>query len=72
MKYGLINELILYRNFKRQDILNGFSRLFEMRSENKTDEEYRDLFFDGVRDAVIKHGNKVVFEDQYVVYLYRK
>ena len=27
-------ELILYRNFKRQDILDGFSRLFEMRSDN--------------------------------------
>jgi len=46
MRHGLINELILYRNFKRQDILDGFSRLFEIRSENKTDEEYRDLFFD--------------------------
>lgn len=35
-------------------------------------EKYRDLFFDGVKEAVIKHGNKVVFNDQYVVYLYRK
>ena len=35
-------------------------------------EKYRDLFFDGVKEAVLKHGNKVVFDDKYVVYLYRK
>lgn len=46
MKHGLINELILYRNFKRQDILDGFSRLFEMRFGDMSDEDYRDLFFD--------------------------
>ncbi|MBO4928521.1 MAG: class I SAM-dependent methyltransferase [Clostridiales bacterium] len=35
-------------------------------------EEYKDLFFNGVRDAVIKHGNKVIFDDEYILYLYRK
>lgn len=35
-------------------------------------EEYKDLFFNGVRDAVIKHGNKIVFNDQYVLFLYKK
>jgi len=35
-------------------------------------EEYKEPFFNGVRDAVIKHGNKIVFNDQYVLYLYRK
>ncbi len=34
--------------------------------------DYKDLFYDGIRDAIIKHGNKVVYEDQYVVYLYKK
>lgn len=35
-------------------------------------DEYRDLFFGGVRDAVLRHGNKIVFNDEYVLYLYRK
>ncbi|MCR4697562.1 MAG: class I SAM-dependent methyltransferase [Lachnospiraceae bacterium] len=35
-------------------------------------EEYKDLFYNGVREAVIKHGNKIVFNDDYVVYLYKK
>ena len=35
-------------------------------------DEYRDLFFNGVHDAVVKHGNKIVFDDQYMLYLYRK
>ena len=35
-------------------------------------EEYRDRFFNGVHDAVMKHGNKIVFDDQYMLYLYRK
>jgi hypothetical protein len=34
--------------------------------------EYRDLFFNGVRDAVLRHGNRIVFNDKYVLYLYRK
>ena len=35
-------------------------------------DEYRDLFFNGVHDAVVKHGNKIIFDDQYMLYLYRK
>ncbi len=35
-------------------------------------EEYRKPFFDGVHDAVVKHGNRIVFNDEYVVYLYQK
>ena len=35
-------------------------------------EEYKEPFFGGIRDAIIKHGNKIVFNDNYVVYLYKK
>ena len=35
-------------------------------------EEYKELFYNGVRDAVIRHGNKIVFNDQYKLYLYQK
>ena len=35
-------------------------------------EEYKEPFYNGVRDAVIKHGNKIVFNDEYVVYIYKK
>lgn len=35
-------------------------------------EKYRDLFFNGVHDAVVKHGNKIVYDDQYVLFLYKK
>ena len=35
-------------------------------------DECREPFFNGVRDAVLRHGNKIVFDDQYVLYLYRK
>jgi len=35
-------------------------------------EEAREPFFNGVRDAIIRHGNKVVYNDEYVVYLYKK
>ena len=29
-------------------------------------------FLDGVRDAILRHGNQIAFDDQYVLYLYRK
>lgn len=35
-------------------------------------DECREPFFGGVRDAVLRHGNRVVFHDDYVLYLYRK
>lgn len=35
-------------------------------------EEAREPFFNGVRDAIMRHGNKVVYNDEYVVYLYKK
>ncbi len=35
-------------------------------------EESRTPFFNGVREAIIRHGNKVVYNDEYVVYLYKK
>ena len=35
-------------------------------------EECREPFFDGVRDAVLRHGDKIVFNDKYVLYLYKK
>lgn len=35
-------------------------------------DESREPFFNGVRDAVLRHGNKIVFNDKYVLYLYQK
>lgn len=35
-------------------------------------EKYRRPFFDGVREAILRHGGKVVFDDRYLLYLYRK
>ena len=35
-------------------------------------EECRDPFFQGIRDAILKHGNKIRFQDTYVLHLYQK
>ncbi len=35
-------------------------------------EECREAFFEGIRKTIIEHGNHVVFDDTYVLYLYRK
>lgn len=35
-------------------------------------EEARQPFFNEVREAIIRHGNKIVYNDEYIVYLYRK
>lgn len=35
-------------------------------------EEYRDVFFHGIRDAILEHGNRIRFRDTYVLHLYRK
>ena len=35
-------------------------------------EDCREPFYEGVRDAILRHGNRIVFEDSYVLYLYRK
>ena len=34
--------------------------------------EKRDAFFGGIREAVLRHGNKIVFNATYVLDLYRK
>lgn len=34
--------------------------------------EYRRHFYDGIRAAILRHGNRIVFDDQYILYLYRK
>ena len=50
MRHGLTDELILYRNFKRQDILDGFTYLFDRLSsgENTDGKEYKTVFYDTV------------------------
>lgn len=35
-------------------------------------EEYRVPFFQGIRDAILKHGNRICFRDTYVLHLYQK
>ena len=35
-------------------------------------EPYKTKFFDGLRNAVLAHGNKIVFNDTYVMYLAKK
>lgn len=35
-------------------------------------EEYKDLFYNGIRDAVLKHGNEVKINSTYVLDLYKK
>lgn len=35
-------------------------------------EECRDLFFHGIRDAILNHGDKIRFQDTYVLHLYQK
>lgn len=35
-------------------------------------EPYNTQFFEGLRNAVLAHGNKIVFDDTYVMYLARK
>lgn len=35
-------------------------------------EDCRLAFFEGVRQAIINHGNRIVFNDTYVLYLYKK
>lgn len=35
-------------------------------------EEHRKPFFDGIRDAILRHGNKIEFLDTFPVYLYQK
>lgn len=35
-------------------------------------ESARRPFFDGVRDAILRHGGRIVFDDRYVLYLYQK
>ncbi|MBQ3268477.1 MAG: class I SAM-dependent methyltransferase [Clostridia bacterium] len=35
-------------------------------------ERHRKPFFDGIREAILRHGGRVVFDDSYILYLYRK
>lgn len=35
-------------------------------------EEYRKPFFNGIRDAIKDHGNRISFRDTYVLHLYQK
>lgn len=35
-------------------------------------EPYKPKFFEGLGNAVLAHGNKIVFNDTYVMYLARK
>lgn len=33
---------------------------------------WRQRFFDGIRDAIVRHGDRIVFDDRYILYLYQK
>ena len=35
-------------------------------------EPYNTKFFEGLKNAVLKHGDKVIFNDTYVLYLTKK
>ena len=35
-------------------------------------EDCREAFYGGIRDAIIRHGNKIEFRDEFVLYLCRK
>ena len=35
-------------------------------------EEYKEKFFDGIHDAIMKHGGKIKFTDTYLLHLYQK
>lgn len=35
-------------------------------------EEYRSPFFNGIRAAILNHGNNISFRDTYILYLYQK
>ena len=35
-------------------------------------EDCREAFYGGIRDAILRHGNKIAFLDQFVLYLCRK
>lgn len=34
--------------------------------------ECRQVFFNGIREAILRHNDRIVFEDRYILYLYRK
>jgi SAM-dependent methyltransferase len=35
-------------------------------------QEYRHAFFNGIREAILRHNDKIVFDDRYILYLYKK
>ena len=35
-------------------------------------EPYKSLFFNGLKEAVLEAGNRIVFNDTYILYLARK
>ena len=35
-------------------------------------EQAREPFLEGVREAILRHGDRIVFDDRYVLYLYQK
>jgi hypothetical protein len=34
--------------------------------------EYRECFFEGIRQAILHHGDRITFNDDYILYLYKK
>ena len=69
-----------YKNFERRDFYG--ERRFtadEYVAFSKTHcdhlvipEPYNTKFFDGLRNAVLAHGNCIIFKDTYVLYLAKK
>lgn len=39
---------------------------------NGIEEKYQEPFFEGIRNAILEHGNKIVFYDTFMLYLYQK
>jgi len=35
-------------------------------------EDCKKAFYGGIRDAILRHGNKIEFRDEFVLYLCRK
>ena len=35
-------------------------------------EDAREPFYAGIREAILRHGNRIVYDDRYVLYLYQK
>ena len=72
-----------YKSYKNFNIVNADFEKFQFEKEKYNlvysaaaiqwiKEEYKEKFFNGVHEAIIKHGGEIKFNDTYVLYLYQK